>query len=54
MEAIQVALGVLHDGLRPTIPAKTPKEFAALMQKCWDQDPDKRPVLDQYKLFRAN
>ena len=44
MEPIQVALGVLHDYLRPVVPESTPKEFAALMQKCWEQEPDKRPV----------
>jgi Protein tyrosine and serine/threonine kinase len=44
MESIQVALGVLHDGLRPTIPEGTPIEFATLMRKCWDQDPENRPV----------
>lgn len=44
MEAIQVALGVLHDGLRPSIPDPTPKEFAALMRKCWEENPDNRPV----------
>jgi hypothetical protein len=41
-----VALGVLHDGLRPVIPDTTPKKYAELMQKCWAHDPDKRPVCD--------
>eukprot|EP00026_Physarum_polycephalum_P002017 Phypoly_transcript_02021.p1 GENE.Phypoly_transcript_02021~~Phypoly_transcript_02021.p1 ORF type:complete len:983 (+),score=101.44 Phypoly_transcript_02021:356-2950(+) len=55
MEAIQVALGVLHDGLRPPIPDTTPKKYAELMQKCWAQDPDKRPdfheILDTLQTY---
>lgn len=51
MEAIQVALGVLHDGLRPVVPDGTPKDFALLMQRCWAQNPDDRPVCLSFLSF---
>lgn len=28
---------------RPTIPSNCPEEFAALIRRCWDKDPDVRP-----------
>eukprot|EP00897_Mesotaenium_endlicherianum_P004725 jgi/Mesen1/4280/ME000022S03569 len=32
-------------GLRPQVPACCPKELSSLMEKCWDQNPDKRPSM---------
>ena len=34
---------VLNNGLRPSIPKKTPENWVKLMRRCWDQDPIKRP-----------
>src|ERR1041384_3590845 len=33
------------DGKRPEITNDTPECFAALMEKCWDSDPLKRPLI---------
>lgn len=39
----QVAQDVLNKDLRPTIPKKTPEQFAVLMKKCWSKNADSRP-----------
>src|SRR5687767_3786640 len=32
------------EGLRPSILARMPDDYAQVMQKCWDVDPTKRPM----------
>ncbi len=34
-------------GLRPEIIEGTMPEYAKLMKKCWDSDPNKRPTADE-------
>ncbi|URD97549.1 TyrKc [Musa troglodytarum] len=40
---LQAALGVVLKGLRPTIPENTDPRLAELIEKCWQQDPARRP-----------
>ncbi|CAN4078659.1 unnamed protein product [Withania somnifera] len=40
---LQAAIGVVQQGLRPTIPKSSHPEFAELLEKCWQQDPTQRP-----------
>eukprot|EP00164_Ancoracysta_twista_P017902 GFYU01030723.1.p1 GENE.GFYU01030723.1~~GFYU01030723.1.p1 ORF type:complete len:265 (-),score=76.21 GFYU01030723.1:138-833(-) len=47
LNQIQAAMAVLNEGLRPTLPAHTPPEYAALVIRCWNQDPDKRPNFNE-------
>jgi hypothetical protein len=35
------------DGKRPEITNDTPECFANLMKKCWDPDPNKRPLISE-------
>ncbi|CAG8438921.1 5763_t:CDS:2 [Ambispora leptoticha] len=45
-------------GLRPSIPDGTPKEYVELVKQCWDADPKKRPtarqISEQIKNFWSN
>ena len=34
---------IVVNGLRPKIPEDIPKVYAKLMERCWDNDPKKRP-----------
>ena len=36
--------GFVVSGKRPPIPNSCPPEFKALIEKCWDSDPSKRPT----------
>lgn len=47
MQPMQVGLAVLNQGLRPTIPPKTPVPLCNMMRACWDTDPQKRPSFAQ-------
>lgn len=47
MQPMQVGLAVLNQGLRPTIPPKTPLPLCNMMRACWDSDPLKRPSFAQ-------
>jgi hypothetical protein len=38
-----MALGVLNQGMREVIPASVDVEYAALIHRCWDTDPARRP-----------
>ncbi|KAL6965147.1 Serine/threonine-protein kinase sty46 [Sarracenia purpurea var. burkii] len=40
---LQAAVGVVKNGLRPTIPKNTHPKLAALLERCWQQDPTLRP-----------
>jgi len=40
----QVILHVATKGLRPPIASEIPAEWAALIQRCWDDDPERRPT----------
>lgn len=40
---LQAAIGVVQQGLRPTIPKNTHPKLAELLEKCWQQDPTERP-----------
>jgi len=36
-------LSVIKDGHRPEIPNNSPKSFASLISRCWQQQPEQRP-----------
>ncbi|KAJ8767007.1 hypothetical protein K2173_012516 [Erythroxylum novogranatense] len=40
---LQAAVGVVQKALRPTIPRHTNPKLAELLEKCWQQDPARRP-----------
>lgn len=40
---LQAAIGVVQQGLRPTIPKNTHPKLAELLEKCWQQEPTERP-----------
>ncbi|CAL9060604.1 unnamed protein product [Musa banksii] len=46
MTPLQAALGV-RQGLRPDIPKDMHPTLAALMQRCWDEVPSKRPSFEE-------
>ncbi|XP_072979791.1 serine/threonine-protein kinase STY46-like [Typha angustifolia] len=52
---LQAAIGVVRKGLRPTIPKSTHPKLAELLEKCWEQDPTKRPdfseILDTLQII---
>lgn len=43
MEPVNVAMGVVHNSLRLTIPTDCDPMFAELMKRCWEQRPERRP-----------
>ena len=47
MQPMQVGMAVVQQGLRPTIPPKTPAPLAKLMRACWDSEPMRRPSFAQ-------
>lgn len=47
MQPMQVAIAVMQQGLRPTIPTNCPAPLAKLMRLCWDNNPDRRPSFAQ-------
>ncbi|KAK2356067.1 ACT protein tyrosine kinase family protein [Trifolium repens] len=40
---LQVAVGVVQKGLRPTIPKSTNTKFVQILERSWQQDPTLRP-----------
>ncbi|KAJ5068734.1 serine/threonine-protein kinase sty46-like isoform x1 [Anaeramoeba ignava] len=47
LNPIQVAVGVLNEDLRPTLPDNVPKSLSDLIQACWDKNPVSRPSFKQ-------
>ena len=47
MQPMAVGMSVLNAGLRPTIPADAPPQYAALIRACWRADPTRRPSFAQ-------
>ncbi|XP_038705280.1 serine/threonine-protein kinase STY46-like isoform X2 [Tripterygium wilfordii] len=47
MTPLQAAVGVVQQGLRPTIPRHTHPELLALLESCWLQDPSLRPEFSE-------
>ena len=41
-------------GLRPPIPTAIPEGYAEMMQKCWHDDPTKRPTIKELRIFAEN
>ncbi|KAI3824255.1 hypothetical protein L1987_05706 [Smallanthus sonchifolius] len=50
---LQAAVGVVQQGLRPTIPKQTHTKLTELLESCWQQNPTSRPeftdILDKLK-----
>ncbi|XP_074591011.1 serine/threonine-protein kinase STY46-like isoform X2 [Curcuma longa] len=40
---LQAAVGVVQKGLRPTVPKNAHPKLAALLERCWKQEPTDRP-----------
>ena len=47
LNQMQVAMGVVGNGIRPPIPNNCSPKIAKLIKSCWDQDPNKRPYMSQ-------
>jgi len=45
--AMLKAIRDISDGLRPTMPDRTPSKMAALITRCWSHDPSARPSFQQ-------
>lgn len=43
LDAYQVVFAVATQGLRPVIPDSVSPALSLLIQKCWSEDPSKRP-----------
>ncbi|XP_010532275.1 PREDICTED: serine/threonine-protein kinase HT1-like isoform X3 [Tarenaya hassleriana] len=43
----EVTSAVVRQNLRPEIPRCCPSSLAAVMKRCWDANPDKRPEMDE-------
>ena len=44
MQPMQVAINVMTSGLRPHLPEDGDPKYLALVEACWDQDPNRRPT----------
>jgi len=47
MDPIQAGIAVATGKLRPEIPVDCNKDWAAVIQKCWKENPAERPSFDQ-------
>ena len=56
LNAYQVSIEVVENGLRPQVLSEWPKQFTRLMERCWDEDPSIRPsfkeILGELKLIK--
>lgn len=43
---MQVAMGVVSNGIRPVIPNVAPPKIIKMIKLCWDQDPTRRPSME--------
>ncbi|KAG0227184.1 hypothetical protein BGW41_003944 [Actinomortierella wolfii] len=46
-----VLAALVERGLREELPEETPDEYRALVTRCWDSDPEKRPEAIEVKLI---
>ena len=44
-------LSKIVNGLRPTVPDTFPPIYTKLMKRCWDMDPDKRPIFSEIEVI---
>lgn len=44
---LQAAVGVVQQGLRPSIPWHTHPRLVGLLERCWEQDPSMRPEFSE-------
>ncbi|KAK8900194.1 hypothetical protein M9Y10_002517 [Tritrichomonas musculus] len=49
-----ITIGVIQGTLRPPLPSDTPPKLAELIQKCWNQDPTKRPSMKRVVSYLKN
>src|SRR3990167_2419216 len=42
----EVKYAIIHEQLRPSIPADCPPNIRSLIERCWHQSPKKRPLFD--------
>ncbi|OHT01312.1 TKL family protein kinase [Tritrichomonas foetus] len=47
MQQVDIAIGICHGTLRPTIPDDTPPVLARLIESCWSQKPENRPQMSK-------
>ena len=47
LAGVALAMRVVHDGLRPSLPEGADPTLAALAQHCWHHDPARRPTMDE-------
>jgi hypothetical protein len=52
MELVDIYQGVTRSELHPNIPENTPPALKFIMEKCFEQDPQKRPVRT-YRAIKA-
>ena len=53
MTTVQILYAVLKKKERPPFPSITPKPMKNFINKCWDQDPEKRPTMEEiYREFK--
>ena len=53
MTTVQILYAVLKRKERPAFPSITPKPMKNFINRCWHQDPDKRPTMEEiYREFR--
>ncbi|KAH7849097.1 hypothetical protein Vadar_012892 [Vaccinium darrowii] len=47
LSPLQAAVGVVQQGLRPTVPTNTNPKMVQLLERCWQQDPSSRPEFSE-------
>ncbi|PWA93194.1 protein kinase superfamily protein [Artemisia annua] len=51
LSPVQAAVGIAACGLRPDIPKDCPQNLRSLMNKCWNNNPSKRPPFSEILLL---